>query len=87
MTKAYPIAKKLMTDSMFASKGDSWISPVIAGEERSSPQLTKTIKYNNQRLARIKTALLIRLEAFKNRPKRKLSRQRKVQLEPGTRIH
>lgn len=85
MTKAYLIAKKMIKDSVLASKGDSWLSPVIAGEERSSPQLTKTIKHDNQHLGRIKTELLVRLEAFKSRPKRKLSRQQNLQLEPGTR--
>jgi len=50
---------------MFASRGDSWRSPVIARQKRSSPQLTKTIKHNNQDLARSKTDWLVKLEAKK----------------------
>lgn len=65
VTNANPFANKLIKDSMFASRGDSWSSPVTAGEERSGSELTKTIKYSNRHLARIKTDFLDRLEAKK----------------------
>lgn len=63
VTNANPFANKLIKASMFASRGDSWSSPVTAGEERSGSELTKTIKYSSRHLARIRTDFLDRLEA------------------------
>lgn len=59
----------------------------LAKNKNSNKKKRNAIKQENQHLARVKADWLLRLEAFKNRPKRKLSRQWKVHLQPGTRSY
>lgn len=47
----------------------------LAKNKNSNKKKRNAIKQENQHLARVKADWLLQLEAFKNRPKRKLSRQ------------
>lgn len=63
------------------------ITSLAKNKNSNKKKKRNAIKQENQHLARVKADWLLRLEAFKNRPKRKLSRQWKVHLQPGTRSY